>query len=312
MPGPGRQRAWGAVTPARARPPRTAGVHRAPRNRRLRLLLLVVIAALAVGTPATVLLLSRDTDLSRGTDEDPAGGGDTASQAAEEDGTRWTALVQWARAELPSDTLVAVPADLRAELVEAGADESRLIASGASDTDARDAVQVVSGRPPAGSWVLARFGDGSETTLTLVDPTPVGPTAEEADRRARLSAAVLANPGTGATGRAAEVLQTADIDARLLGLLAALVARLDVRVADFPPDAGGPVDGPPPARRVLLDRLGDERLEPGAPATDRLSAFLAAQLTPFAPDTVEVTDDGVLVGFRYASAPDSVVTENTP
>ena len=47
-------------------------------------------------------------------------------------------------------------------------------------------------------------------------------------------------------------------------------------------------------------------------ATDRLLAFLEAQLPPFAPDAVDVTDDGVLVGFRYESAPDAVVTANTP
>jgi len=159
--------------------------------------------------------------------------------------------------------------------------------------------------------VLARFEDPDGAPLTLVDPAPGVPTAEELERRERLSAAVLANPRTGATGRAADVLGTADIDARLLGLLALLVAQLGVGVADFPPAPAEPADGPP-ARHVLLDRLDTSPLEPGSAAADRLLSYLAAQRPPFAPDTVEVTDAGVLVGFRYESAPDAVVTERTP
>ena len=74
---------------------------------------------------------------------------------------------------------------------------------------------------------------------------------------------------------------------------------------------GEPIDGPL-ARHVLLDRVGSERVAPDEQATDRLLAFLAAQLPPFAPDAVTVTADGVLVGFRYESAPDAVVTADTP
>ncbi|GAB3200589.1 hypothetical protein GCM10027261_32940 [Geodermatophilus arenarius] len=43
-------------------------------------------------------------------------------------------------------------------------------------------------------------------------------------------------------------------------------------------------------------------------ATERLRAWLAAQLPPFAPDDVEVTDAGVLVSSRHASAPETPVT----
>ena len=94
-------------------------------------------------------------------------------------------------------------------------------------------------------------------------------------------------------------------------LLAALVTQLGAGVADFPAAPGEPADGPL-ARRVLVDRLGADPLGPGLPATDRLLTFLDAQLPPFAADTVEVTDDGVLVGFRYESAPDRLVEESTP
>ena len=63
---------------------------------------------------------------------------------------------------------------------------------------------------------------------------------------------------------------------------------------------------------MLIDRVGSATVRPGEAATERLVEFLQAQLPPFAPDDVEVTDDGVLVGFRYESAPDAVVDENTP
>jgi hypothetical protein len=269
-----------------------AGAHRAPASRRTRLL--VSIAALAVVVLMTVLLLRPGT-ADRPTDAVEFPGGE--STRAE--------LVRWAAAELPADMPVLVPDDLLDEL-SAADDRFRAL-----DADAPDSLLLVTGQPPRGSVVLARLADPDGTELTVVDPTPGQPTPDELKRRQRLSAAILANPNTGATGRAAEVLTGATVDARLLGLLAVLVAQLGVGVSDFPPAPGEPTQGPL-ARHVLLDRVGDERVAPGEPAADRLLAFLAAQLPPFAPDAVEVTDGGILVGFRYESAPDALVTANTP
>jgi len=239
-----------------------------------------------------------------GTTETPAGTGpEQGTDAA------WAELVQWADLELPPDTSLLVPDDLLADATAAGGTGGRFQPLGA---DVPGALLLVTGeQPPAGSLELARFGTADGATFALVDPAPGQPSAEEIQRRQRLSAAVFANPNTGATGRAAEVLQTADIDARLLGLLAVLVAQLGVGVADFPPAAGEPADGPL-ARSVLIDRVGADRVAAGEAVANRLLAFLDAQLPPFAPDRVEVTDDGVLVGFRYESAPDAVVTEQTP
>ena len=107
------------------------------------------------------------------------------------------------------------------------------------------------------------------------------------------------------------MLHAATVDARLLGLLAVLVAQLGVGVADFPPADGEPMDGPL-ARHVLLDRVGSERVAPGEQAAEQLLAFIEVQRPPFAPDAVSVSADGVLVDFRYESAPDAVVTANTP
>jgi hypothetical protein len=214
-------------------------------------------------------------------------------------------VVRWAEDELPAARPVLVPDDLVGEL-SAADDRFR-----SRDADAPGALLVVPGEPPPGSTVVARFEDPDGSVLTVVDPAPGEPTAEELDRRQRLATAILANPNTGATGRAEEVLVEAGVDARLLGLLAVLVAQLGVGVADFPPAAGQPTDGPL-ARHVLLDRVGTEPTGRGEEATDRLLAFIDAQLPPFAPDAVSVMDEGVVVGFRYESAPDAVVTENTP
>ena len=50
----------------------------------------------------------------------------------------------------------------------------------------------------------------------------------------------------------------------------------------------------------------------GESATESLRTWLEAQLSPFAPDRVEVTEDGVLLSYRYASDPDALVAEVSP
>jgi hypothetical protein len=84
-----------------------------------------------------------------------------------------------------------------------------------------------------------------------------------------------------------------------------------VGIADFPAPAAEPDDGLP-ARRALLDTFGSDDLRPGAAATDRLVTWLDAQRGPFAPDSVAVTDGGVLIGYRYVSDPDALVTGSVP
>jgi hypothetical protein len=104
------------------------------------------------------------------------------------------------------------------------------------------------------------------------------------------------------------VLRSADVDMRLLSLLAVLTAREGVDVAAFPRDDGA--EGP--ARSVLLTDVGGTPVGSGEPATAALTTWLDAQLPPFAPDSVEVTGDGVRLSHRYASDPDGLVTEVTP
>ena len=270
-------------------PPRP-GAHRAPTRWPLRAAVLCAVVLVAV--VAVVVLNRQDSESPDGVGRDDAAVAD---------------LVAWVDAELPDDTPVLAPTDVLDTVGAAG--------GGAHfrprTSEEAGALLVLRGAPPTGSEVLARFGGANADALTLVDPDPGRPTPEQQQRRQRLAAAILANPNTGATGRAAEVLRSAAVDARLLGLLAALVAQLGTGISDFPPPDGEPADGPL-ARRVLIGRVGTATVGPDEAATDRLVEFLRAQRAPFAPDAVEVTDEGVLVGFRYESSPDALVDENTP
>jgi hypothetical protein len=279
------------------RPGRT-GAHRAP-TRHPRALVLGAVTVVAGAIVVGLLVAGPDTT----TPPDDAAAGSPPSTYAAGPGVAdpAAALVDWIEVELPVGTPLVADDAVRSRLLRAGADGGRIRAAAPDD----EALQVVEGQPPDGAAVLVRFGDAP--ALSVVDPAPGEPAAAELDRRQTLAEAVLANPTTGAVGKAARVLRDAHVDARLLSLLAVLVSRHEVGVAAFPTLDGEPADGPP-ARRVLLDRADGEALAPGSAAADLLTTFLEAQRPPFAPDTVEQTTDGVLVGFDYVSAPDAVVS----
>lgn len=223
-----------------------------------------------------------------------------------------TALLAWADDELPDGAHLLVPRRLRAELLHAGADADAVLPPGApagADPSA-PVLTVAEGEPPDGAAVLARF-EGGEAPIALVDPAPGTPTGEELQRRHSLAAAILANPRTSTGEQAAGVLRSAAVDQRLLSVLAALTARSGIGIAAFPAPPAAPDDGLP-ARRALLDSAGGEELRPAGAATDGLVTWLEAQRGPFAPDSVEVTDRGVLIGYRYVSDPDALVTRSAP
>jgi len=219
------------------------------------------------------------------------------------------AVAAWLDAALPEAADLAATAAVRQELTDAGVPADRL--RPAEDGVPAGTLLAVVGTAPEGSRVVAGFdraGDGSR--LLVVDPAPEDPTAGELDRRRSLAQALLANPTTRADGAAAAVLRDAAVDERLLSVLAAVTASGGVGIAAFPP-LPGEEGSDLPARRVLVDAVGDAPVPADPAAIDRLRAWLAAQLPPFAPDDVEVTDAGVLVSFRYAPSPDALVSAAT-
>ncbi|HZH19763.1 MAG TPA: hypothetical protein VEZ18_06165 [Geodermatophilus sp.] len=217
-------------------------------------------------------------------------------------GTPAAELLEWADRELPTDARLRPEDGVRGDLLAAGAPDD--LVGTEEPTGPGDLVLTVTdGEPEPGSRVVARF-DG----LTLVDPSPGTPTPEQLDRRVALAEAVLANPTTRAPEEAAAVLRSADVDMRLLSLLAVLTAREGIGVAAFPRADGA--EGP--ARSVLLSAVGTTPVGAGEPATEPLQTWLEAQLPPFAPDRVEVTEEGVLLSYRYASDPDALVADVSP
>ena len=223
------------------------------------------------------------------------------SRAPETAATPAAELLEWADRELPADARLRPGDDVRGDLLAAGAPDDLVGAEEPTDPGGL-VLTVTDDEPEPGSRVVARF-DG----LTVVDPSPGTPTPEQLDRRVALAEAVLANPTTRAPEEAAAVLRSADVDMRLLSLLAVLAAREGIGVAAFPRAD----DGEGPARSVLLSAVGSAPVGAGEPATESLQTWLEAQLPPFAPDRVEVTEEGVLLSYRYASDPDALVADAT-
>jgi hypothetical protein len=217
-------------------------------------------------------------------------------------GTAAATLLDWADRDLPPGTQLRAEGDVRDDLLAAGASEDQVATDRPTGPD--DLVLAVTdGSAGPGGRVVARV-DG----LVVVDRSPGTPTAEQLERRRTLAKAILANPTTRAPEDTAAVLRSADVDMRLLSLLAVLTAREGLGVAAFPRDEGA--EGP--ARQVLIASVGSAPVGAGEAATEELRTWLEAQLPPFAPDRIEVTDDGVLLSYRYASNPDALVSDAAP
>ena len=261
-----------------------------------RVLRIAGAAALAAAVVASVVVLLR-APASATAGRNPAG-----------------ALVSWVESGLSPETRLVAESPLRAHLIHAGADPDQVFPPGTPRPDEPGAplLDVVQGDAPDDAVVLARFaGAGSAGPLLVVDPAPGTPTPEELGRRRSLAAALLDNPTTTTGDRAADVLRSGEIDPRLLALLAALGAQFGVGVQDFPLADGEPGEGPLP-RRALIDRIAGDPTLPGAPATERLLAWLDAQLPPFHPDSVVPTDQGVRIEFAYVSGADALVSASAP
>ena len=221
-------------------------------------------------------------------------------------------LLAWIDEQLPPEGRVVAPPRIWAELVHAGADTDQVRlpgTAGAGGPVAPAVLTVVEGALPGGSTPVARFGlSGGRPDLLLADGSAGDPTPEEWARRRTLAAALLANPMTVDGSQAAGVLASAEVDPRMLALLAGIGVQLEVELAALPTVAGEERTGTLVRHAALLGGSGAP-LRPGEPKTERLLAWLDAQWPPFAPDTVEVSNGGVRIGYRYVSAPDALVTE---
>jgi hypothetical protein len=220
-------------------------------------------------------------------------------------------LLAWIDEQLPPEGRVVAPPRIWAELVHAGADtdQVRLPGTAGAGGPVAPVLAVVEGDLPGGSTPVARFGlSGGRPDLLLADGSAGDPIPEELARRRTLAAALLANPMTADGSQAAGVLASAEVDPRLLALLAGIGVQLHAELAALPTVAGEERTGTLVRHAALLGGSGAP-LRPGAPETERLLAWLDAQWPPFAPDTVEVTNGDVRIGYRYVSAPDALVTE---
>jgi hypothetical protein len=249
-------------------------------------------ALLAAAAVLTVLVVLAGTALARAPRDDFGAARDRA-------------LLGWAGAQLPAGATLDVDPPLAAELRQAGAPAGLLDDEARADRPAGAPVlQVTPGEPETA--VVARFTDDDGRTLTVVDPGSAAPDADQLGRRRTLGAALLANPRTQLPDTAAGRLQDGAVDPRLLTLLAGIVARFDVRLADLPPAPGE--EGPSAVRSALLTAADGTPLAADAPAQAALETWLSAQRAPLAPDDVRPTDDGLLIGFRYVTDPDGVVS----
>jgi len=200
-------------------------------------------------------------------------------------------LVDWLAEQVPAGTPVAATGLLARDL-------------------ARDGVPVGPGglvvtRGATDAEVLARFGSDPATALVVVDPRTVPPTAEQAESRRQLAAALLTNPTTADAGQATGVLLSGDVDPRLLTLLAGIAARYGVGLSALPAVPG---EVAPTIREAVVDSVGGVRLADDPALTGVVRAWLDAQLAPYAPDRVEAVPGGLLIGYDHLPDPDRVVS----
>jgi hypothetical protein len=215
-------------------------------------------------------------------------------------------LLAWAARQLPDGATLTADRVLAAQLLHAGAASGLVTAEpGSPDRDGPE-LQIDRGEHSGAAVVIARFAGDGGTPLIVVDPAAELPAPAALDRRRRLGAALLANPTTVAPHAATEALRTGEVDPRLLTLLAGLAARSGVQLAELPAAPGE--QGRTPLRSAVVAGVGGRPLAAGAPQLADLRTWLSAQHDPFAPDDVRLVDGGLLIGFRYVTDPDGVLT----
>ncbi len=199
-------------------------------------------------------------------------------------------LLSWMHTALPRGTPLDAGGVLGAELQRAGA----VLGPGG--------LEVTRGVPP-GTPVIASFGS-SPDPLVVTDPDRATPTAEQQELRRRLADALLAGTDTVAAGRPTAALRSADVDPRLLTLLAGLSAQFGVTITALPDEPG---ETGTAIRRAGLERAAGVPFDRDPAELSRVTEWIWAQRPPYAPATVTLAGGQLVLGFHYASDPDGLV-----
>ena len=267
-----------------------------PARARWRVLTLVVVAAVLLGTGAISLALSRRSPPSAPARPVPTPPAIRAATAAH------TAAARWIAAQVSTDTIVSCDSQMCALLEGQGIPPGRLLPLGGSNPAPLGSDLIVStaavrsefGARLAGVYapvVLASFGKGSAQTAVRVvaaDGAAAYLRSLRADVAERTTAGrlLLQNPRLHASGPARRALAAGQVDSRLLSAFAALatIAQYRVQVVDFAAPAPGASASMPRRAADIAPAGPGTRHRPNTVAS--LAHFLRNQLAPYRPASI--------------------------
>ena len=223
----------------------------------------------------------------------------------------------WLRDNVPSGEQVLADARDRVSLVPATDAWTRVVTSADEAVDSTDAGAGGSegGTPPSwwvsfgdrsiptGGELIAQFGptagperiDVSTSTHTTPDPD------REIEARRFAGAALGASPQLRADPAVLDLLRAGRVDSRAESALAAALVDQRIRLVALPP-VPGEVATAQPMRQMLLAPVDGSSADPGGRAA--IVAFYQAQISPFHPDVITDTPNGVLIRYSPLAPPD--------
>ena len=265
-----------------------------PAQARWRVLTLVLVAAVLLGTGAISIVLSHGSPAPAPAGPVPAPPAVRAATAAH------TAAARWIATQVSTDAIVSCDSQMCALLEGHGIPAGRLLPVGGSNAAPLGSDLIVSTAAVRSEFgarlasvyapvVLASFGKGSAQTAVRVvaaDGAAAYLRGLRTDMAERATAGrqLLQNPRLHASGPARRALAAGHVDSRLLTTFAALATMYQVQVIDFAAPAPG-------ASASMPLRTAD--ITPADPGTRHLSStmaslahFLRNQLAPFRPASV--------------------------
>jgi hypothetical protein len=232
---------------------------------------------------------------------------------------------RWIERNLGDDAILVVDDVVWPELVASGIPPERLLSySGLGDGEAapaaavRAALSSRSDAPPVfvvgrrtselelpvdalarsadrSSLPLARMGHGRRTEIRHVVPNVAAnerAAGQEATNRRAVSTALAQNPRLVLDPAARQSLLLAEVDPRILAVLATLTARQRIGVSAFDLTTGehniGGDATAPLRRRARITSVDGTQITPSAPSTQLLLRWFAAQLPPYQPASTTV------------------------